>query len=184
MAITTTSNSLINFKSNFKGGTRANRFGLILTFPSGAAFGDPTTKGLYNVTSASLPKSDIGVIGVPFRGRMAYFAGDRQYSVWPIKIYDDGDNANNLWKSFQKWKELLDGHSTHTVSRGDFSYKTLTKTIAVLQYGLDNTAIRTIYLNNCWPSEIGGINFDLGASDFVTFDVTLTFNNIEIIRGI
>jgi hypothetical protein len=44
--------------------------------------------------------------------------------------------------------------------------------------------LRKIKLNRCWPSEVGGINFDLGSSEFVTFDVTLTFDYIDILTGI
>ena len=43
---------------------------------------------------------------------------------------------------------------------------------------------REIKLFRCWPSEVGGINFDMGSSEFVTFDVTLTFDHLEIITGI
>jgi hypothetical protein len=104
--------------------------------------------------------------------------------VWPIRVYDDGDSANDLWRTFQKWKEMLDGHVTHTVNSSDFSYKTLKQSWWVTQTGLNAGPIRQIKLIDCWPSEIGGINFDLGSSDFVSFDVTLTFDKINITQGI
>jgi hypothetical protein len=177
-------NSLSNFKSSFKGGTRANRFYVDCNFPAAAIVGQVLSKAYFNISSASIPKSDVGVIGVPFRGRMAYYAGDRQYSVWPIRVYDDGDTANDLWRTFQKWKEMLDGHNTHTVYNSDYSYKSLKQTWWVTQTGLNAGAIRQIKLIDCWPSEIGGINFDLGSSDFVSFDVTLTFDKFNITQGI
>jgi len=195
-----TPNSLNNFKTVFKGGTRANRFIVDSAFPAGVPVPsglNPLQKGRISIASASLPKSDVGVIGVPYRGRMAYYAGDRQYSVWPIKIYDDNDKL--LWLMFQRWKEALDGHLTHNVQNNDFAYRTLKKNWFVNQTNLNGTGstssttaggtpvasiIRQIELVNCWPSEVGGINFDLGSSDFVTFDVTLTFDYIKIVKGL
>jgi hypothetical protein len=176
-------NSLNQFKAGFKGGTRANRFRVIPTFPSTLGIGvNNVNISQFTIVSGSLPKADIGVIGVPFRGRMAYFAGDRQYSVWPIRVYDD--NGNALWRTFQRWKEKLDGHLTHQVANNDYAYSTLQTNFYIEQLGPNGNVIRKIQLNRCWPSEVGGINFDLGSSEFVTFDVTLTFDNMEIITGI
>lgn len=190
------SNSLNTFKSVFKGGTRANRFIVNSAFPpnlpqvtSGVS---PLTKGQITITSASLPKVDVGVIGVPFRGRMAYYSGDRQYSVWPIRIYDDNDNV--LWLAFQRWKEALDGHITHKVAGGDMSYSSLQTNWTISQTDVNGSggiigssvgsSYRKVQLINCWPSEVGGINFDLGSSDYVAFDVTLTFDYIKILEGL
>ena len=176
-------NSLNTFKAAFKGGTRANRFKVIPSFPVGIAnAGSAQTKAAYTISSAALPKADVGVIGVPYRGRMAYFAGDRQYSVWPIKVYDDGDKV--LWKAFQQWKELLDGHQTHKLTTNDFGYKNLQTNFFIQQLRANGQVYREIKLFRCWPSEVGGINFDMGSSEFVTFDVTLTFDHLEIITGI
>ena len=195
-----TPNSLDNFKTVFKGGTRANRFIVDSVFPAGIPLppgATPLDKGRITIASASLPKSDVGVIGVPYRGRMAYYAGDRQYSVWPIKVYDDNDKI--LWLMFQRWKEALDGHLTHNVKGNDFAYRTLQKNWFISQTNINGTGSitsstaggvpatsisRQIELVNCWPSEVGGINFDLGSSDFVTFDVTLTFDYIKIKKGL
>jgi len=181
--------SLNSFKNAFSGGTRANRFIVIPNFPSleglnSSGFSNLQNKCKFTVTSASLPKVDIGVIAVPYRGRMAYYAGDRQYSVWPIKVYDDNDRT--LWNAFHLWKESLDGHITHLVNKGSTrDHKTLQTTWSVEQLPTNGTvAHRRINLIRCWPSEIGGINLDMGSSEFVSFDMTLTFDHIEIARGL
>lgn len=177
-----TNNSLNQFKTAFKGGSRANRFVVNSLFPDAVTNGRLTiNRGVYTISSASLPKVDVGVVGVPFRGRMAYYAGDRQYSVWPITVYDDGDNL--LWSSFHKWKELMDGHVTHKVNANDFSYATLQKDWTIEQLDNNGNTIRHIKLHRCWPSEVGGINFDMGSSEMVTFQVTLTFDHISFISG-
>lgn len=178
--------SLNSFKSGFRGGTRANRFLVIPQLPaiSGLGFSNLQNKCKFTVTSASLPKVDIGVMAVPYRGRMAYYAGDRQYSVWPIKVYDDNDRT--LWNAFHKWKESLDGHITHLVNGGTTrDHKTLQTTWSVEQLLANGTTThRKVNLIRCWPSEIGGINLDMGSSEFVSFDMTLTFDHIQIVTGL
>jgi hypothetical protein len=175
--------SLNSFKNAFSGGSRANRFRVSHAFPSVLTNLPSLEKGWFNISAASLPKADIGVIAVPYRGRMAYYAGDRQYSVWPIKIYDDNDGL--LWKTFNRWKEALDGHITHKVINDEVDHFFLQTTWKIQQLNSNASNVeREIELIRCWPSEIGGINLDMGSSEFVTFDVTLTFDHIKIKEGL
>jgi hypothetical protein len=172
-------NSISLFKDNFNGGTRSNRFVVRPVWPQGIFVGanDPKIK----IVSASLPVVQINSISIPYRGRLINFAGDRQYSPWVIGIYDDG-NAQNLWKAFHKWKELMDGHYTHTVTGNDFNYTRYQTTWEVehLDVNGENSLNRRISLYKCWPSVVGEINLNMGESNFVAFSVTLTFDNIRI----
>lgn len=172
------SNSIVDFKNKFNGGTRVNRFLVIPSWPVGIV--STLDDAAFKIVSATLPEVIVNPISVPYRGRLIHFAGDRQYVPWTVGVYDDG-NTNNLWRAFQKWKELLDGHYTHKVLNNDFSYKTLMKDWVVEQYDLNGvTPIRRINLFNCWPSVISEINLNMGESNFVSFSVTLTFQNIQI----
>lgn len=175
--------SINNFKNAFLGGSRANKFVVNSSFPNIISGGNAASNiGRFTISAASLPKVDIGVVGVPYRGRMAYFAGDRQYAVWPITIYDD--NNNLIWKAFHAWKENLDGHITHTVANNDFSFRSLQTDWNIEQLDNNGLTIRQIKLHRCWPSEIGGINFDMGSSEFVSFQATLTFDHISYMQGV
>jgi hypothetical protein len=171
-------NSITKFKDGFNGGTRANRFLVTPTWPSGVVVDRKDTP--FKIVSASLPLVQINTISVPYRGRQITFAGDRQYSTWAVGIYDD-NNVNNLWKGMQKWVELLDGHYTHKVYRDDYSYKQLQTTWNIQQLGLNGDVLKTIYLYKCWPSVIGEINLNMGEVGFVGFSVTLTFDHIKIV---
>ena len=111
-----------------------------------------------------------------------YSLAGKSDNIAPIKVYDDGDKV--LWKAFQQWKELLDGHQTHKLTTNDFGYKTLQTNFFIQQLRANGQIYREIKLFRCWPSEVGGINFDMGSSEFVTFDVTLTFDHLDIITGI
>lgn len=170
-----TSNSITNFRNAFYGGTRANRFVVIPSWPSGVD--TPTLdEARINIFSSSLPRVSLGTVAIPYRGRAYYLPGDRDYSVWNVNVYDDS-KTKNIWKAFNKWKELLDGHQTHTTT--DMSYASLQRTWKINQLKLNGEVLRSINLINCWPSEIQSITFDMGSTEPVTFGVSLTFDNIE-----
>ena len=63
-------NSIQAFKKGFNGGTRSNRFEVISIsgWPSGSGVSD-TTKFKFKMHATAMPKSDLGQIGVGYRGR-------------------------------------------------------------------------------------------------------------------
>lgn len=170
-------NSLINFKNNFNGGTRANRFVVFPVWPAGIGTG--TNDNYFKIVSASLPTLTINSISVPYRGRLLNFAGDRQYSPWVVGVYDDA-NAKSIWSAFHQWKDRLDGHVTHTVDGNDFAYNTLQRNWRIVQTDVNGAKIREITLLRCWPSVIGEIGLNMGENNLVSFPVTLTFDNVQI----
>jgi hypothetical protein len=172
-------NSIKFFKTNFYGGTRANRFVVSGSWPTGVSVPDNEKDLKIKIFASSMPKSEVGTIAIPYRGRAYYLPGDRQYSVWSVDVYDDTGN-NNIWKAFNKWKELLDSHENHTVSNNDFAYENLQKTWNIKQLSLDDSILRTITLYRCWPSEISSLTFDMGSTEPATFRVTLTFDYFKI----
>lgn len=172
------SNSIIDFKQKFNGGTRANRFVVSPLWPTG--INPPTNDSTFKIVSASLPAVTINTIPIPYRGRLISYAGDRQYSPWTVGIYDD-NNSEGLWKAFQTWKERLDGHVTHTVHENNYSYSKLQTTWVMKQLSLNGeNPIRRITLYKCWPSVVGEINLNMGEVNFVAFSVTLTFDNLRV----
>jgi hypothetical protein len=135
-----------------------------------------------------LPSAELGTIQVPYRGRILNIAGDRNYATWTIGIYDD-NNSDNLWRSFQHWKERLDGHITHQVGGSTainiFNFKGLQKDWTVHQLPLNgDTPIRTFVLKNCWPELITQINLDMTAGGFVKFTVNMVYDYYEITKGL
>lgn len=176
-------NSIQAFKQKFGGGTRANRFEVISTsgWPAGVSVDSTNTK--FKVFAASMPQAEVGTITVPYRGRVLYFAGDRNYGSWIVSVYDDS-GTNNLWKAFNKWKELLDSHVTHTVANANYSYSNLQKNWRLNQLGLNGDVLRTINLINCWPEQISNIDLDMSKADFAVFSVSLKFDYYEISEGI
>jgi hypothetical protein len=177
-------NAVQQFKENFNGGTRANRFEVISTsgWPDGVQVDNVETK--FKIISTTLPQATLGTINVGYRGRNLNLAGDRAYKTWNIQVYDDC-NSNSIWQAFQKWKELLDSHTTHTVAGQDFAYKTLKKTWIINQLDINGTApIRSITLHDCYPISVGALNMDMKEVNLATFNVSLQFDYYEITQGL
>jgi len=187
--MTDVSNSISTFKAAFNGGTRPNRFQVDMStaFPTETEVFSPNANEKFKIYATSLPSAELGTIQVPYRGRILNFAGDRNYSAWTIGIYDD-NNVDNLWRSFQHWKDRIDGHVSHQVGGGepvaDFAYSTLQTTWSVDQLDLNGNVIRKITLFNCWPEQITALNLDMKSADFSRFTVNLVFDYYKITTGI
>lgn len=173
------SNNISDFKTNFKGGTRANRFKVWATWPAGVV--GYNTDMEFNVSATSMPVAQIGTVLVPYRGRPAIYAGDRQYSPWTITVYDD-DQSNHLWEAFHKWGELIDGHLTHEKNNTTYSYSDLQSLFKLYQYDTNGNTIRQISLWNSWPLAVTQIDLNMGSVDLVQFQVQLVFDKIDIVQ--
>lgn len=186
-------NSITSFKTAFGGGTRANRFEVVTSFPvsvgsTSTGIAASPTEAKFKIFATSLPKAEVGTIQVPYRGRLLNFAGDRAYGFWTISVYDDS-GTKNLWKAFNRWKEILDGHKTHEVLGDDFAYNFLQTDWILNQLDLNGapgstSPLRTITLRNCWPSQVSNLDFDMAKADQSIFSVVLTYDWFEITEGI
>lgn len=182
-------NSIQQFKNNFYGGTRANRFKVTATWPNDVTtntnINDQTT---FKIFATSFPDSTVDAISIQYRGRPVHFAGDRKYPYWSVVVYDDTE-TNNLWEVFHRWMEKIDGNSSHlysgaSSSNRDYSYSKHQTTFTMTQYqlngALDNSGnVRVITLNNVFPLSVGEIQLDMGESTPVSFQVQLSFDYIE-----
>lgn len=92
-----------NFKSQVVSDfARPNLFQVDLNFPTGIINDSSLGQlGNFTVRAANLPASQLGVIEVPFRGRVLKIAGDRTFEPWTITIMNDSGfvlrNAFELW---------------------------------------------------------------------------------------
>lgn len=174
--------SLTDFKNNFNGGTRKNRFYVSGTFPGGQF-----TK--FHVNATSLPKMGTFAMEYNHFGRVWKFPGEKDYEyTWNFSViddYDTGNDAINLWKLFQSWQNLINNHSTNKskIISADQTYKA--NNIAVHHLGIngeqEGKPIKKFILNGCWPVLITPISFSMAnASTFNSFTVQLQWDSIEI----
>lgn len=183
-----------NFKDGFRGGTRANRFNVKIIWP-GNVDNAPATS-IYHATAAKLPEAELGSISIPYRGRVAHYAGDRDYKPWTVTFIDDtGTNAS--WLAFHQWANLLSSHVNNkvddlTYAAGssnnlcDITFNQLSDpSIGGDATTTGHTTMRTIILKHAWPSEVGQIGLDMGeGGSLVSFSVTFTYDYYQITTGL
>jgi hypothetical protein len=186
--------TISDFKGGFLGGTRANRFNVKIIWPSGVDAAPSNV--IYHATAAKLPEAELGSISIPYRGRVAHYAGDRDYKPWTVTFIDD-TGTKTAWLAFQQWANLLSSHANNTVNDQTYS-ATTGKNLCNITFnqlndpssggdasGTGHTAIRTITLKHAWPSEVGQIGLDMGeGGSLVSFSVTFTYDYYIINTGI
>ena len=171
-----------DFRNSFKGGTRQNRFSVTGNIGAAVKRALTGTESLL-VKAAQFPPSTVGIIPVPFRGRIAKIPGDRQYLEWPISILDDA--SGGLYKAFQDWSSLINSHFGNTQSPDwDDTAGTLAEW-QVTHLDLEGTPIKRVTLKNCWPVEVGSIDLTYDVLDTVVeFPVTIAYDYFEIDRSV
>jgi hypothetical protein len=198
-----------------KGGARPNLFLVRLNFPGGlseiddvAEIGDSATltgKSEFLVKTAQLPASTVGVIDVPFRGRMLKVAGDRTFEPWSITVINDGDFT--VRKGFETWSRGVnaltenvsqlgygdDGNINYcvdmTVFQLDRDTRTPNKTPSKMEAeGTDTgdqdgmNVIRAYKFYDAWPSSISAIDLSYESNDQVEeFTVEFQYNYYEVV---
>jgi hypothetical protein len=168
MAITS---SIANFRSNFQGGTRPNRF-LVTGGIGSTAIGDSG----FLIKATTLPASTNGVIPVPYRGRVLKIPGDRMFAEWAITIIDDADESTDLRGLFTTWSNDVNAHVANTTSDPNMT-ETMTLWHVSMLSQKDDSPIRTINLHNCWPIEVAGVDLSYDTADSITeFSVNLAYD--------
>ncbi len=175
------SQTIDNFKNNFKGGTRTNRFRLRGTFPGNPGW---TT---FHVSAASLPQATLIPQVFDYRGRKLVLPGDRIYGAqpggtsWAVTVLDDTGN-NTIWSQLQSWSNSINNHELNTGTQTNSNnYKRLDWFIEQLDLNCTNV-LKRVQLYGCWPSAVGQIDLNMTSSDeYVTFESTFVFDYMDVI---
>lgn len=166
-----------NFRSQFSG-VRPNRFTIRGNFPGGVGAQTTAAFDVY-CKATQLPGSSIGVIPVPWMGRVVKFSGERSYADWTIQVYESSITSNDLRSGFEQWIELMDGRDSHKINYS------LTETWQVVYMDMNGTVSgqgnptgnRTISLIHCFPVDISPVDLSYDVVDtFSEFTVTLAYD--------
>ena len=173
------SNQISVFKNAFHGGTRPNRF---VVDTGGIISGD--TQLL--IKAASMPVETVGILQVPFRGRVAKLPGDRVYAEWTFTVIDDSD-PNDIRQAFRDWHNKFNDHVENTVEpevlKGSSDeYKQFS--VTQLDMMGAKLANREVCLINVWPVEIGAIELSYDTSDVLTeYSITVAYDYLGPCTG-
>ena len=166
-----------DFKANVASDfARPNLFQVDLAFPSGIINNsDLVNLGKFTVRAANLPSSQIGVIEVPFRGRVLKIAGDRTFEPWTITVMNDSAfvlrSAFELWaSSIQAYNENFTSAATlgnENDSTGYFADMSVHQLAKDIKSGDKPRVLKSYKFYNIFPSAIAAIDLDYGNNDAI-----------------
>ena len=166
-----------DFKANVAADfARPNLFQVDLAFPTGIINNSSLVElGKFTVRAANLPSSQVGVIEVPFRGRVLKIAGDRTFEPWTITVMNDSRFA--LRNAFEVWVEKIQAANeniTQVSGLGDESDATgYFADMFVHQLSRDASSgekasiLRSYKFTDVFPSNVSAIDLDFGSNDAV-----------------
>ena len=98
--------------------------------------------------------------------------GDRVFADWTASVLVDKDH--NLHQAFVGWMDMLNSHS-HVESAGVATE--LKQDWVVNALSPDGSVNRSVTLVQCWPSEVGTIDYAWETTDTIAeFTVTFQFD--------
>jgi len=169
--------TLDDFKANVASDfARPNLFQVDLAFPTGIINNSGLIDlGKFTVRAANLPSSQIGVIEVPFRGRVLKIAGDRTFEPWTITVQNDSGfamrNAFELWSSsIQSYNENFTqaaGLGDADDATGYFADMVVHQLARDIKNGESPKILKSYKFYNVFPSNIAAIDLDFGNNDTI-----------------
>jgi len=174
--------SVSNFKSNFAlGGARPTLFQVTLTAPS-IVGGIDLTASPFLVSSANLPSSDLGLISVPYFGRVLKLAGDRTFPTWSTTVLNDENFI--IRNSLETWSNAINQmRGNARLSTGlSIAYKT---DATVTQYDKLGNELRTYRFEGLYPGRFQAIDLGWDRTDRIEeFVVDWEYDNWVLDSGV
>ncbi len=170
------------FKSALEfGGARPTLFQVFCNFPGEVVDGVESIRKVgFLGRAAALPESNIGVIALPYFGRVLKFAGDREFQAWSLTVINDEDFT--VRNSLEDWHQQLNDrienvrnpNFVRAAAGGTQNYK---QNIDIVQYGQDGRELRSYTLIGAFPAAIERINLDWGLQNRIEeFNVTFVYD--------
>jgi hypothetical protein len=153
------------------GGARANMFEINISFPAGVNKPeDRVTTALCK--SAQLPASTVGGIEVPFRGRVANFAGDRTFEPWTTTFINDTNFS--IRNAIEEWMNLINSHEANVGAVQPLAYQ---RQMFVKQLDRNGAEIKKYTFHNAYPTQLDAIDLSYDNTNAIEeFGCTWTYD--------
>lgn len=168
--------NITEFRTALRSGlVRQHKWRVIFNFPQYAASGDTSRQASLQARTANIPSSTLGVMEVPFGGRILPIPGDRQYEEFTTNFI--AVNDHKVRDALEAWSENINGSESNT---GLSALEDIMRDIVLELLDAEDNVTKTYILKDAWPVIVGQTDLDQGATDsFVEFPVTWRFINIE-----
>jgi hypothetical protein len=165
--------SINTFRSNAlnNAGARANLFDVTMTGATVAGLN--ASEFTFACKAAQIPSSTVGVVEVPYFGRVVKVPGNKTFDNWTVTIINDEDF--NIRNAMEKWITAMGTHEGNvaTISAGD---GTLYGQATVNQYAkAGGTVLEAYNFVNIFPINVAAIDFTVEfAYDYWTHGTIVT----------
>jgi len=160
------------------GGARNSQFEVRITNPINPV-GD--IKIPFMAKAANIPVSTVGVINVPYFGRIVKEPGDRTFEPWTVTVINDEDFL--IRNAMEAWHNAINASERNIATRGSApnNYKSQG---TVTQFGKDGSELRIYQFNGLWPSAISTIDLNWETQNSIEqFDITFEYDNFVVVGG-
>ena len=164
--------SINTFRSNAlnNAGARANLFDVTMTGATVAGLN--ASEFTFACKAAQIPSSAVGVVEVPYFGRVVKVPGNKTFENWTVTIINDEDF--NIRNAMEKWITAMGTHEGNvaTISAGD---GTLYGQATVNQYAkAGGTVLEAYNFVNIFPINVAAIDLAWETNDAIE-DFTVEF---------
>ena len=173
---------ITDFKSKLSGGgARANLFEVVLSFPDSAPTDTNTLDKIrFLIKTAALPASTVGLVNVPFRGRILKLAGDRTFESWTVTVINDTDFS--IRSALENWVNSINRVSDATGATDPALYQA---DAFVYQLDHDGSTLRAYHMYDIFPTNIAQIGLSYETTDAIEeFTCEFQVQWWEAIRGV
>ena len=164
--------SIDNFRKKglASGGSRPNLFSAQITKGPTSAVTGPDFPFLCKI--ATIPPSTMGVVEVPYFGRMVKVPGNRTFDNLSITIIND--ESMDIRDGFERWMDMMNSHKTNqTWNTNILGTLVVTHNIR----SLNSSGDKKWTFNEIFPVALGEIGLDWGSNDTIEeFTVDLAYD--------
>ena len=168
-----------SFKSRVAGDfSRPNLFKCVVDFPTGVTGKDEASElGEFTVRAANLPATQLGIVEVPYRGRVLKIAGDRTFEPWTITIMNDKNFV--LRNAFESWAQGVQEYTQNVTTVGT-DVNSYFKDMRVIQYDrfgdlkdsadaeAEPNVLAEYRFYDTFPTNVAAIDLDYGSNDAIS----------------
>ena len=133
-------------------------------------------KLVFTCKTAQLPGSTLGVVEVPYFGRMIKLAGNRTFTEWTVSVLNDEDFV--VRNQIESWMADINAHERNVADKlyglpglGGYAFDS-----TVDQYGKQGNIIKSYNFVGMWPIDLSPIELSWDANDQIEeYQVTFAY---------
>jgi hypothetical protein len=165
-----------DFKAKLAGGgARSNQFKVTMPFPGYAQVGGEIEDLAFLCRSTTIPAMNVGVVPVPFRGRVIKIAGDRTFDEWSITVLNDTNFK--LRNAFERWQNGINNMTDNEGLTNPVDYQV---DCFVDHLDRNGNNVKSYTLRGLFPTSISDIALSYDEAAAVEeFSVTFNYQYFE-----